>query len=1517
MQCRAASGAAAAGIAEGKKKVKTFDDLPGPSLLTNLYWLFLRGYLLYSHELQDIFKKKYGPIWKSTVGLYNAVNVADVDLLETLLRQEGKYPMRVDMQVWKLHRDLRDLAYGPLTEEGHRWHTLRTVLNKKMLKPAEAVLYTGAINEVVTDFLRSLDVIRGETPSGVMVNDIANVFYRFAFEGIFIHLFETRIGCLEKKIPPESQKFIDSIGAMLKYSVYVTMLPAWTQNLLPYYRLYLENYNIFNSYNFSFFLFWLSSPSPLLSLLLYFCSLLSFHSPSLLHSLLALAFFSLSSRSCYRSLLSLSLFSLLPSFSSHSCSLSLLALALVLFLLLLLPLILLSSRSLLTLFSFLLLLSSRSLLALALFSLSSRSPLTLFSLLPSFSSRSCPPSLLALALLLFSLLPSFSSRSCPPSLLALALLLFSLLPSFSSCSCPPSRLALALLLVSLLPSFSSRSCPRSRLALALVLVSLLPRSRLALALVLFSLLPSFSSRSCPRSLLALALVLFSLLPSFSSRSLLALAPVLFSLLPSFSSRSCPRSLLTLALFSLLLSSHSLLALSLFALALLSLSSRSCPRSLLALALLLFSLLPSFPSHSCSLLTLFSLSLFSLLLSSHSLLALALVLFLLLPSFSSRSCPRSFYALALVLFSLLPSFFFRSCPRSLLALVLVLFSLLLSSRSLLALVLFSLSLFLLLLSSHSLLALSLFALALVLFSLLPSFSFRSCPRSLLALVLVLFSLLPSFSSRSCPRRKLIDQKMEKIQARLDRGEEVQGEYLTYLLSSGKLTNKEVNGSVAELLLAGVDTTSNTLSWALYHLARDPQTQQALYQEVTNIIPGDRIPNAEDIARMPLLKAVIRETLRLYPVIPINSRVAVEKDITLGGYWFPKDTLFGLNHYQISRDEENFPEAEKFLPQRWLRDLRVKNNPFSSIPFGFGVRACVGRRIAELEMHLALSRMIRKYEIRPDPRGVEVSAMTRIVLTPSQPINLRFLDRKSADKTDRKRPGTMLCRLSGVLRPSLRPSPCQLGGTRRAASPGVSGPQAEHRSGLKTINDLPGPSQLELIYWVFLRGYLFHMHDLEVQLKKKYGPIWVSTLSHYRMVNIAGPAILETLLKQEGKYPTRASMILWKGHRDLRGHSYGPLTEQGHRWQTLRAVLNQKMLKPTEAARHTDTLNQVVPELLDKIRELRAESQSGPVVKNVAELMYKFAFESICGVIFEARLGCLRGPVAEDTQKFISSVGIMLENEVVIERLPPWTRNWLPYWRRFLEAWDAIFDYGKKLIDRKMEDIEGRLRRGEDLGDAYLTHLLTNGTLSLREVYGIMPEILQAGVDTTSNTLTWALYLLAKNPDVQRTVYEEVVSVIPGDKVPTPEDLSRMPLLKAVIKETLRLYPVVPQNGRIITDKEVILEGYVFPKDTLFVLSHYVLSRDEESFSEAERFLPRRWLRGSGRTHHPFSSIPFGYGVRACLGRRVAELEMHLALSQMIREFRVLPDPGMKEVKTKNRVVLVSDVPINLQFIDRQS
>ncbi|KAG8537963.1 hypothetical protein GDO81_023503, partial [Engystomops pustulosus] len=183
-------------------------------------------------------------MWKSSLGRYVSVNISDVDLVESVLRQEGKYPVRLDMEIWKMYRRLRDLGLGPFTEAGQRWHSLRSVLNKRMLKPKEAVLYTEVINEVVTDFLDMLDDMRKASPSGVMVNDLSNALYRFSFEGISYILFETRIGCLQKDIPPETKKFIQSVGDMLKYTMHVTILPSWTKNILPYWKKYVQSWDI-------------------------------------------------------------------------------------------------------------------------------------------------------------------------------------------------------------------------------------------------------------------------------------------------------------------------------------------------------------------------------------------------------------------------------------------------------------------------------------------------------------------------------------------------------------------------------------------------------------------------------------------------------------------------------------------------------------------------------------------------------------------------------------------------------------------------------------------------------------------------------------------------------------------------------------------------------------------------------------------------------------------------------------------------------------------------------------------------------------------------------------------------------------------------------------------------------------------------------------------------------------------------------------------------------------------------
>ncbi|KAM8806716.1 sterol 26-hydroxylase, mitochondrial [Eudromia elegans] len=500
-------------------------------------------------------------------------------------------------------------------------------------------------------------------------------------------------------------------------------------------------------------------------------------------------------------------------------------------------------------------------------------------------------------------------------------------------------------------------------------------------------------------------------------------------------------------------------------------------------------------------------------------------------------------------------------------------------------------------------------------------------------------------------------------------------------------------------------------------------------------------------------------------------------------------------------------------------------------------------------------------------------------------------------------------------ALPPPPRSAGpGPGRGAGGSAAAAAAAGPARLKGPGELPGPGVLRTFVWLFLRGYLLHTHRLQLMSRRLYGPIWKSTFGHYENINIGSPEVLEQLLRQEGKYPMRSDMALWKEHRDTRRLPYGPFTEEGERWYRLRQVLNKRLLKPAEAALYADAIGEVVSDLMVRLRDERSRSASGVLVGDVANLLYRFALEGISYILFETRIGCLQRQVPAETQRFIDSINLMFKNSIFATVFPRWTRKVLPFWDRYLDSWDTIFAFGKNLIDRKMKELEGQVERGKVVS-GYLSYLLASGRLSLEEVYGSVAELLLAGVDTTSNTLSWALYHLSRDLGIQNALYEELAAVVPPDRVPGAEDIPKMPLLRAVIKETLRIYPVVPTNARVFWEKDIVIGDYLFPKNTLFVLAHYAMSHDETHFPEPERFLPQRWLRGHGSPHHPFSSIPFGYGVRACVGRRIAELEMHLALARIIQAFEVRPDPRGVEVTSVSRIVLVANKPINLELIAR--
>ncbi|XP_031148101.1 sterol 26-hydroxylase, mitochondrial [Sander lucioperca] len=482
-------------------------------------------------------------------------------------------------------------------------------------------------------------------------------------------------------------------------------------------------------------------------------------------------------------------------------------------------------------------------------------------------------------------------------------------------------------------------------------------------------------------------------------------------------------------------------------------------------------------------------------------------------------------------------------------------------------------------------------------------------------------------------------------------------------------------------------------------------------------------------------------------------------------------------------------------------------------------------------------------------------------------------------------------------------------------------------LKSIDDLPGPSLSTTLYWLFVKGYADKSHLLQGVQRRLYGPIWRSRFGPFDIVNVATPELIALVIQQEGRYPRRADLSHWQEYLDLRGLAYGLHVSPGPEWYRIRSALNPKMLKLQEVPAYAPIINQVVGDLLHRVEFLRSRSQDQATVSDMAAELYKFGFEAVSSILFETRLGCLQEEIPRDTLRFIAAVNTMLTVSDTVLLFPHWSRGVLPFWKRFVQAWDDLYGVAQTLIDRRIAEMDAQVSCGEPVEGMYLAYLLSSNTLSRTEVNITVTELLLGGVDTTSNTLSWALYHLARDRRAQDRLSTEVNSVCPDRREPTTDDLSRMPYLKAVIKETLRLYPVVPGNGRVSSENEVVLGNYWFPKGTQFHLCHYSACHDEAEFVDAELFVPERWLRSEapgsvcGRAapnfyqHHPYSFIPFGVGVRACVGRRVAEMEMYLALSRLMQHYEVQPEPGAPVVEPKTRTLLIPAKPIALRFLPR--
>lgn len=208
-------------------------------------------------------------------------------------------------------------------------------------------------------------------------------------------------------------------------------------------------------------------------------------------------------------------------------------------------------------------------------------------------------------------------------------------------------------------------------------------------------------------------------------------------------------------------------------------------------------------------------------------------------------------------------------------------------------------------------------------------------------------------------------------------------------AARLTEEGIVNVTMDILLAGFDTTANSLCFVTYLLALNPDIQGRLQKEIGSYFEEDPDASLYDAASdIKYLDMVIMEAMRLYPTAPRAVRVCnTPSDIC--GIKFPKGCTVILPIHIIHRDPTNWPEPDKFDPMRFSNEEKAKRPQLSFMPFGSGQRTCIGRNLALLQIKVVLIELLKRFTfVRSKDTEVPLATTVGLTLSPVAGVHLKI-------------------------------------------------------------------------------------------------------------------------------------------------------------------------------------------------------------------------------------------------------------------------------------------------------------------------------------------------------------------------------------------------------------------------------------------------------------------------------------------------------------------------------------------------
>lgn len=331
------------------------------------------------------------------------------------------------------------------------------------------------------------------------------------------------------------------------------------------------------------------------------------------------------------------------------------------------------------------------------------------------------------------------------------------------------------------------------------------------------------------------------------------------------------------------------------------------------------------------------------------------------------------------------------------------------------------------------------------------------------------------------------------------------------------------------------------------------------------------------------------------------------------------------------------------------------------------------------------------------------------------------------------------------------------------------------------------------------------------------------------------------------------------------------------------------KPIAEALNTQNIQAFYPVLLSKTKSIFKKFQEFANQNEIVDVQKEFMLFTV-DITTEIAFGHKLDTINNKTNSFQEHL------EVIFPMVNSRITAPLPIWRYFKSKKDRALESAlkaiEKIIHQFIEDAKEKVERNikTQRKPANFLEALLQGNKNIeftdKEVYGNVFTMLLAGEDTTSNSISWAMFYLSQHRDIVEKIREETNIVYPNSIAANSyDDLTQLKYTNAVVQETIRLKPTTPQLY-FESNEDNVVEGLMLPKGTKIILQNKVAQTSEKYFSEPELFSPQRWLQNEcpmHKNHDPSVIKTFGGGPRYCPGMQLAMTEMVILISTFCKHF----------------------------------